>query len=1205
MVDRTATILMARHFSLDYSSRDSSSSSSSEASSDSSADALSDFASSLSSSDHLLPTPSSGMRPSHHSCSLVPSIPRSFVAISDRPSHDSSSASPYHKRSRSPAAFVPLSSPIPGALSYAHADLLPSPKSIRIPKSATDLDACSEDSFEPYVPKETGLGVDFEDKSSEPSRSRGANLEEDVDVVRSDGIDIDPEIQAEIDECIAFADALRDRVIDSRVVVEAIDREKFEMGMRRSVKVKVDRVTHLVVADDIPKPAQEGAVEVTYETLGDLVKRFQDHTKEIPVHRVQAIESVQRDQGHRIVATGHQSADMLEGIKELERDNMRLRDMMDVASQRVARSQRLRLVPGGIWVTILRLFLDYPSVEPTMPNTRSGASRTREGVNEQINCQMAGALGARDAVRNLEPLMRDGEEMSSTFGGIYVPARECTYQDFLKCQPLSFNRTEGVVGLTRWFKKIETVFHISNCPEKYQVKYATAYKVDDRKMSVTERGSERWRLVVELGSYQCSRENVLEAKMWQELDHDWKMRKRGMLDLFPTATSASCTMQCHTGNKNGNKTRNQTRSNEATARAYAIGGGGGENLNSKVVTGMFFLNNCYASMLFDSGADRIFVSSTFIALLDVAPSTLDTSYAVELADGRISETNVVLRGCTLGLLGHPFDIDLMLVKLGSFDVIIGMDWLAKYHALIVCDEKVILQFTSKKTENKSEEKRLEDVPIVREFLEVFLEDFPGLPPARQVEFQIDLVPGAAPVARAPYRLAPAEMQELSTQSFRMCIDYRELNKLTVKNRYPLPRIDDLFDQLQGLTVYSKIDLRFGYHQLRVHEEDIPKTAFRTRYGHYEFEVMPFGLTNAPIRKEHDGHLKLIMRLLKKEELYAKFLKCEFWLSKVQFLGHVIDSEGTHVNLAKIESIKDWAPMMKLTQKSIKFDWGEKEEATFQLLKQKLYSAPILALPEGSENFVIKDNEVKQLKHNRIPITKVRWNSRRGVEFTWEREDQFKAKYPTPFWPPTSPAARHPVEKNLGTKGSLTETTDCSSAGSNRGLKRQRTSKGTETSKKTSISKDSSKGKSTSSSSKSYKSGKSAKDELEEPIFVQDSDYATHDDAEFDYADMQLDQGEDLGKTNGQPNDEDVPKYDWYKKSRSDTSPDPKWNEYRLVDDGPEQSWLNDMAKATKPPLTYDELMHTPIDISAFGNNHPLKSANLTKRTSCRTSLQIC
>ncbi|GJZ62283.1 putative reverse transcriptase domain-containing protein [Tanacetum coccineum] len=370
-----------------------------------------------------------------------------------------------------------------------------------------------------------------------------------------------------------------------------------------------------------------------------------------------------------------------------------------------------------------------------------------------------------------------------------------------------------------------------------------------------------------------------------------------------------------------NKTGNKTRSNEAIARAYAIEGGGA-NPDSNVVTGTILLNNCYASMLFDSGVDRSFVSSTFSALIDVAPSTLGTSYATQ---------KYIQKGCQVYLA----------------------------------------QVTSKKAEDKSEEKRLEDVPIVREFLEVFPEDLPGLPPARQVEFQIDLVPGAAPVARAPYRLAPAKMQELSTQlqelsdkgfirpssspwgapvlfvkkkdgSFRMCIDYRELNKLTMKNRYPLPRIDDLFDQLQGSRVYSKIDLRSGYHQLRVREEDIPKMAFRTRYGHYEFQVMPFGLTNAPAvfmdlmnrvckpyldrfvivfiddiliysksRKEHEGHLKLILRLLKKAELYAKFSKCDFWLSKIA------------------------RPMMKLNQKSVKFDWGEKAEAAFQLLKQKL------------------------------------------------------------------------------------------------------------------------------------------------------------------------------------------------------------------------------------------------------------------------------
>ncbi|GJS05402.1 putative reverse transcriptase domain-containing protein [Tanacetum coccineum] len=240
------------------------------------------------------------------------------------------------------------------------------------------------------------------------------------------------------------------------------------------------------------------------------------------------------------------------------------------------------------------------------------------------------------------------------------------------------------------------------------------------------------------------------------------------------------------------------------------------------------------------------------ALLDITPFALDVSYAVELADVRTSETNIVLRGCTLGLLGHPFNINLMPIELGSFDVIIGMDWLAKNHAVIVCDEKIVcIPYGNEiliETEDKLKEKRLEDVPTVQDFPEVFPGDLPGLPPTRQVEFQIDLVLGAAPVARAPYRLTPSEMEELSTQlqelsnkgfmrpssspwgapvlfvkkkdgSFRMCIDYHELNKLTVKNRYPLLRIDDLFDQLQGSSVYSKIDLRSGYHQLRVPDED--------------------------------------------------------------------------------------------------------------------------------------------------------------------------------------------------------------------------------------------------------------------------------------------------------------------------------------------------------------------------------------------------
>ncbi|GJS02097.1 putative reverse transcriptase domain-containing protein [Tanacetum coccineum] len=272
----------------------------------------------------------------------------------------------------------------------------------------------------------------------------------------------------------------------------------------------------------------------------------------------------------------------------------------------------------------------------------------------------------------------------------------------------------------------------------------------------------------------------------------------------------------------------------------------------------------------------------------------------------------------------------------------------------------LAQITVKENKDKSKEKRLEDVPTIRDFLEVFPKDLPGLPLIRQVEFQIDLVPGATPIARAPYRLAPSEMEELSTQlqelsdkgfirpssspwgapvlfvkkkdgSFRMCIDYRELNKLTIKNRYPLLRIDDLFDQLQGSSVYSKIDLRFGYHQIRVRDEDIPKTAFKTRYGHYEFQVMPFGLTNVPA---------VFMELMN---------RANFGVAQE---GRIV-SQVLEVRLLAVEGFSKIAkPMTKLTQKSVKFNWGEKEETAFQTLKQKLYSAPILALPEGRENFVV-------------------------------------------------------------------------------------------------------------------------------------------------------------------------------------------------------------------------------------------------------------
>nr|GEU64074.1 putative reverse transcriptase domain-containing protein [Tanacetum cinerariifolium] len=807
-------------------------------------------------------------------------------------------------------------------------------------------------------------------------------------------------------------------------------------------ETKVERVTHPVMPEDIPEPAQEGATETS--------------------------EGVQREQGHRIVRVESTVTALTERVAELERDNQRIRGTSSVETKEIEARE------------VARNLETLNENEEEQEGENGGNEGNGNGDNE--GNENGGNRGNGNGGN------RENGNRGMNYGCFMPMARECTFQYFLKCKPHTFSGTNNVVGLTHWFEKMETVFHISNCLPKYQVKYATCtlqnnaltwWNSHKRTIGVDAAYAMIWaglmKLMIEV---YCPRNKVqkMETELWnltvkgndltaytqrfQELillctrmvsDEEDRVERmesnprdnRGQQPPFKRQnTIGQNVARAYTarnnerkgkdcpklrnqnrGNQTRNKTGNKTGGNEVTVKAYTIGEGG-TNPDSNIVTGTFLLNNCYASILFDSGADRSFVSTTFSALLDVAPSTLDTSYVVELADGRILETNIILRGCTLGLLGHQFNIDLMPVELGSFDVIIGMNSLAKYHALIVCDKKVVripygdevliirgdncdggsklniisctktqkyiqkgcqvylVQVTSKKAEGKSEDKRLEDVPIIREFPEVFPEDLPRLPPTRQVEFQIDLVPDAAPVARALYRLEAAEMQELFTQLQELS-DRGFIRPSSSPWGVPVLFVKKKMVLFEWSRVYSKIDLRSGYHQLRVQKKDIPKTAFRTRYGHYEFQVMAFGLTNAPAvfmdlmnrvckpyldrfvivliddiliysknRKDHEGHLKLILKLLKEEELYAKFSKCEFWLSKVQIFGHVVDSEGIHVDPAKIKAIKDWEPMKKLTQKSMKFDCRKKAEAAFQLLKQKLCSAPILALPEGSENFVV-------------------------------------------------------------------------------------------------------------------------------------------------------------------------------------------------------------------------------------------------------------
>ncbi|GJT50277.1 putative reverse transcriptase domain-containing protein [Tanacetum coccineum] len=522
-------------------------------------------------------------------------------------------------------------------------------------------------------------------------------------------------------------------------------------------------------------------------------------------------------------------------------------------------------------------------------------------------------------------------------GGVVPVTRECTYQDFMKCQPLNFNGTEGVVGLTRWFEKMETIFHISNYPSRYQVKYALCTLQNSaltwwnsRKRTVGTRCcichmmeavkgndfnsfTQRFQELVLLCTKMVLEEedrvekfigglpdniqgNVIATELTRLQDairivynlmdqklkgyaytvgNNEKRRYAGSLshyNKFKIHHEGQCTMKC----KNCKKVRHMARdcravvaattqrapvnhgnkaaNNDARGRAYALGGGD-DNPDSNIVTGTFLFNNLYAYILFDSSADRSFVSTTFSSLIDITPTALDVCYTVELVDGRVVESDTIIRGCTLNLLDHPFNIDLMPIKLGSFDVIIRMDWLSRYHAVIVCHKKIVRipydneiltiqgdgsnggsnsrlniisctktqkyiqkgchvfleQVSVKKTEDKLKEERLEDVLIVHDFLEVFPEDLLG---------------------------PTSEMQELSTQ------------------------LQELADK-----------------------------------GFIRPSSSPWG---APVL------------FVKKKDRSFRMLS---------FLGHVIDSEGIHVDPSKIELIKDWASPETPTEIRFGLDGG--------------------------------------------------------------------------------------------------------------------------------------------------------------------------------------------------------------------------------------------------------------------------------------------
>nr|GEX18934.1 putative reverse transcriptase domain-containing protein [Tanacetum cinerariifolium] len=477
---------------------------------------------------------------------------------------------------------------------------------------------------------------------------------------------------------------------------------------------------------------------------------------------------------------------------------------------------------------------------------------------------------------------------------------------FMKCSPITFRGNKGAVGLIRWIEKTEMVFAVATLGIEVMTRKTWA----KMKVMMTEEfcppeeiqrmEGELWNLRVkemDISSY-TTRFNELvilcpgmvptERKKVEAYIRGLSKNIKGEVTSFKPATLNKAMRMAHTlmeqkvkaiaeREADNKKRKNNPGRNGARGQAYALRDGD-QNLGPNVVTGTFLLNNRYARVLFDSGFDKSFVNINFSRLIDIEPVKVNHSYKVELADGRVVSTNTILRGCALNLINHLFEIDLMAIEHGTFDVIIEMDSLILLDAVIVCRKKEVhvplkkrtlvvkgddcvsrlkvvscmkvkkyvdrgsYLFVAQVVEKEPAKRRLEDVPVICKFPDVFLEDLPGLPLPQQVEFEIELVPGAAPVARTPHRLAPLEIKELAKQlqelsdkgfiqpssspwgapvlfvkkkdgSFCMCIDYRELNKLTIKNRYPLPRIDDLFDQLQGSSVYSKIYLQSGYHQL--------------------------------------------------------------------------------------------------------------------------------------------------------------------------------------------------------------------------------------------------------------------------------------------------------------------------------------------------------------------------------------------------------
>ncbi|GJW31376.1 putative reverse transcriptase domain-containing protein [Tanacetum coccineum] len=624
--------------------------------------------------------------------------------------------------------------------------------------------------------------------------------------------------------------------------------------------------------------------------------------------------------------------------------------------------------------------------EPRRRNVELTCKPEGQGSNQSVKAQVGnqgnvgnqnGNVVNENVQENVRNVLVNGNRVS------------CSYKEFLACNPKEYDGKGGAVVLTQWIRKIESVQDMSGCSIDQKVKYTAG--------SFVGKALTWWNSQIRT----ISREVDLETELWNHVmvgtGHvAYTDRFHELARLVPHLVSP--------------------KSRKIEIYVYGL---------TPQIRRMVAATEPKTM----EKAVQISGALTDEAIRNGSIKKVEKrGNGGEPTSGQLVEIDKVIRGCKLEIEGHVFDINLIPFGSCSFAVMIGMDWLSNHKAEIICHEKIVsiplvdgkvLRVLGERPEEKARllmsaktrDKKQEEIVVVRNFLEVFPDDLSGLQPLREIEFQIQLIPGAVLVAKSPYHLAPSELEELSGQLKEL--QDKELNKLTVKNRYPLPRIDDLFDQLQRSQFFSKIDLRSGYHQLRVHEDDILKIVFRTRYGHFEFTVMPFGLTNTPAvfrdlinrvcrpyldkfvimfiddiliysktQEEHVEHLRLVLELLEKEKLYAKFSKCEFWLREVQFLGHVINGNRIHVDLSKIEAVRNWkAPrtlsevrsflglaiyyyrfienfskiakrLTILTQKCKTFDWGEEQELAFQTFKDKLCNAPVLALPDGPKDFVV-------------------------------------------------------------------------------------------------------------------------------------------------------------------------------------------------------------------------------------------------------------